>query len=322
MEFNWIDLALLVFIASHVAGGWQRGLLAILGSLGAFFGSLLLAIRFHSIVGAFLREKFGLPQLWTSVLGYLAVAMVAEIFLAEAFGWALSKVPKRFAQSKSNQWLGIVATCANALVIATFLLLVLVAVPLRGTIRQDIRDSVIASRLVAAAERFASPLTTSVNEAARGAVEFLTVHPQSHERIPLEVDPQSSELSVDMQSEQTMLELVNKERVAAGLSPVVADNSIREVARAHSRDMFERRYFSHYDPEGRDAGDRLEAAGIAYTLAGENLAYAPDVKSAHDGLMKSEGHRANILEGRFERVGIGVIDGGLYGRMFTQVFAD
>jgi uncharacterized protein YkwD len=52
------------------------------------------------------------------------------------------------------------------------------------------------------------------------------------------------------------------------------------------------------------------------------LALAPTLATAHTGLMNSEGHRANILEPKFKRVGIGVIDNGVYGKMFVQVFTD
>ncbi|KKR60955.1 MAG: hypothetical protein UT99_C0004G0001, partial [Candidatus Curtissbacteria bacterium GW2011_GWA2_40_31] len=89
-----------------------------------------------------------------------------------------------------------------------------------------------------------------------------------------------------------------------------------------SKDMFKRGYFSHYSPEGKDVGDRLEDSSINYSLAGENLALAPDVIRAHNGLMNSEGHRRNILDPAFSKIGIGAIDGGVYGKMFTQVFTN
>jgi uncharacterized protein YkwD len=52
------------------------------------------------------------------------------------------------------------------------------------------------------------------------------------------------------------------------------------------------------------------------------LAYAASVDLAHNGLMRSPGHRANILSADFGQVGIGVIDGGIYGKMFTQEFTN
>jgi uncharacterized protein YkwD len=93
------------------------------------------------------------------------------------------------------------------------------------------------------------------------------------------------------------------------------------VARGHSIDMLQRGYFAHETPEGRTPFDRMRDGGVRFTVAGENLALAPTVTLAHQGLMGSPGHRANILRPEFTRVGIGaaVADGR---RMFTQNFAN
>ena len=119
-----------------------------------------------------------------------------------------------------------------------------------------------------------------------------------------------------------MLALVNRERTSRGLVALEMDAELRLLARDHARDMFKRGYFSHVTPEGKDPFDRMRAANIIFGLAGENLALAPTLDMAHDGLMNSPGHRANILNGGFRKVGIGVLDGGIYGRMFVQEFTD
>jgi uncharacterized protein YkwD len=56
--------------------------------------------------------------------------------------------------------------------------------------------------------------------------------------------------------------------------------------------------------------------------AGENLAYAPSVAIAHEGLMNSPGHRENILRASFNKLGVGVIDAGVNGKMFCQEFTN
>ena len=117
-----------------------------------------------------------------------------------------------------------------------------------------------------------------------------------------------------------MLAMVNRERAAASLDPVVADIDLRSVARRHSIDMFARGYFSHYTPEGRSPFDRIHAAGHSFRIAGENLAIAPTLERAHTGLMESPGHRANILRPQFGRLGIGIMDGEIHGLMVTQCF--
>jgi uncharacterized protein YkwD len=64
----------------------------------------------------------------------------------------------------------------------------------------------------------------------------------------------------------------------------------------------------------------MKSYGISYKYAGENIAGAPTVEKAHSSLMNSPGHRRNILNPNYTHVGIGIIDGGPYGKMFTQLF--
>ncbi len=317
MNFSWVDIVIMAIIVYALYDGWERGFTLLLANLGSFLASLWLAIRYHKLVGNFFVEKFGIASSWTDVLGYVAVALVSQVIIEEIFRVGMGKLPKKFQESKINHWLGSVLSAVNAIIIIAFFLLLILSLPLRGTIKQDIRKSVVARFIVAVSERYGGA------EIAKDAVKFLTVEPGSKERVPLEI-PKDASISfvIDEGSERELIALVNQERAKQGRAPLVTDTEITKVARAKSRDMFERRYFSHYDPDGKNAADRLSGAGIAFTFVGENLAYAPDVGSAHEGLMNSEGHKANILEARFHRIGVGVIDGGIYGRMFTQIFAD
>jgi uncharacterized protein YkwD len=122
--------------------------------------------------------------------------------------------------------------------------------------------------------------------------------------------------------EKDMLKLVNEERVSRGFRELVMDDGIREVARKHGVDMFRNGYFSHVNLEGKGPSDRMKEGGIKFSLSGENLALSKDLESAHKGLMNSPGHKKNILFPFFHRAGIGVIDGGPYGIIFVQNFAD
>jgi len=112
------------------------------------------------------------------------------------------------------------------------------------------------------------------------------------------------------------------ERTLHGLPELVMDERLREIARRHSVDMFQRGYFSHINPEGKTPFDRIQAGGVSFIIAGENIAIAPTVSIAHQGLMDSQGHRENILRSQFRLVGIGAAQGGRYGTMFTQNFTN
>lgn len=117
-----------------------------------------------------------------------------------------------------------------------------------------------------------------------------------------------------------MVQLVNQERVKSGVPPLKIDARLVDLARKKSQDMITRHYFGHTSPIYGSPFQMMQAAGIKYRTAGENLAGAPDVQTAHTNLMNSPGHRANILNPAFTHIGIGIVPGGPYGAMFTQMF--
>jgi uncharacterized protein YkwD len=128
-----------------------------------------------------------------------------------------------------------------------------------------------------------------------------------------------SDLEFDPEAGVEITLLVNAERTAAGLPTLTWSSALTEVATEYATEMATDGFFSHNSPRTGDVGDRLHDAGISFRFAGENLAWGPTTDRIHVGLMNSPGHRANILNGRFRNVGIGVVRGPL-GLMVVQVF--
>jgi uncharacterized protein YkwD len=216
--------------------------------------------------------------------------------------------------------LGVWPGAARGLLVATVLLMIAGTVPFPPPISGAYEGSrfrqVLEPRAAAMAEQFSGVFGEAVQE----TLDLLTVKPESNERVDLPFTV--AQPGVDQAAEARMLELLNGERTSRGLKPLQPDDTIREVARRHSIDMFARGYFAHVDPDGKSPFDRMREGGVRFRAAGENLALAPNVEVAHNGLMNSQGHRENILNPAFGRVGIGVMSGGLHGEMFTQNFAD
>ena len=200
------------------------------------------------------------------------------------------------------------------------ILAVISLLPLNLVAKQPLVDNPVSAVLLKRATPLVDVTNKIIGPTIDQAIEFLTIKPNSDESLKLGYT--TTNVAIDEASENTMLTLVNQERTSRGLSALTLDPGLRDVARAHSRDMFARGYFAHIDPDGHDPFARLTAAGIHYQSAGENLALAPEVISAHKGLMNSPGHRANILDPSFHKIGIGVIDAGRHGKMFSQDFTD
>lgn len=120
--------------------------------------------------------------------------------------------------------------------------------------------------------------------------------------------------------EKQLLDLVNQERKKADLNPLVVDLSLTKLARLKSQDLITNEYFNHYSPTYGSPFEMMKKFNISYVFAGENLAGNKTVKGAHFSLMESTTHRQNILHPSFTHVGIGMKEGGEYGRIFTQLF--
>jgi uncharacterized protein YkwD len=107
---------------------------------------------------------------------------------------------------------------------------------------------------------------------------------------------------------QSLVDMVNNHRRSIGLSPLVWDDRVAEVALAHSQDMVDRNYYSHINPEGQNAGARLREAGIDYTWWAENYCYGFSTASAAFNFwINSPAHKSNIESSNVTHHGVGKV---------------
>ncbi|HVZ66942.1 MAG TPA: CAP domain-containing protein [Patescibacteria group bacterium] len=135
---------------------------------------------------------------------------------------------------------------------------------------------------------------------------------------PVTQQPQSD----TNQAELDILRLTNAQRAQNGLGALTLDPTISNVARAHSQDMVTRNFFEHINPDGLDPFQRMKIGGVTFTAAAENIGAGPTADIIVNAWMNSAGHRANILNGAYNRIGIGVVSDPHYGLMATQDFAN
>jgi len=110
-------------------------------------------------------------------------------------------------------------------------------------------------------------------------------------------------------AEKDVLALVNRDRAAAGLPLVAWDDKLAEIARAHSRDMSDHDFVGHVSPRTGTALDRVHKAGLRPELVLENVGRAYSADEVESGFMASPGHRANVVEPRATKLGVGVVLG-------------
>lgn len=119
---------------------------------------------------------------------------------------------------------------------------------------------------------------------------------------------------------QHMLDLINSERAKAGVAPLNFDSQLNHTALLKAQDMVANNYFSHTSPTYGSPDNMLRQFGITFKTMGENLAGNSSVDAAHTALINSPGHRANILDSKFNFIGIGIQSSSTYGEVFVQQF--
>lgn len=314
---NWIDVSLLIIFLLAMLAGWYRGF--ILGSLDllSWAGSLALGYIFYSYTAEALSKMVTIG-VWLLPVSFILTTIVARIVIGFISRFIIRAIPEKTRFNPVNRFLGIIPGAINGWLYGIIFSALLLSLPLKDSITAETRDSWLAGKLAMESEWANNKLTPVFNDAIHQTMNSLTVHPNSNETVSLPFKYENA--TVQPQLEAQMLEMVNRERTSRGLKPLKPDPEMSQVARAHSRDMFARGYFAHVNLEGQDPFERIKMAHLSFRSAGENLALAKTVEMAHTNLMNSPGHRANILQPAYGRLGIGILDGGYYGLMISQEF--
>jgi uncharacterized protein YkwD len=123
------------------------------------------------------------------------------------------------------------------------------------------------------------------------------------------------------EAERRLMAMVNRERRARGLAPLILDTSLRLIARQHAQEMALWGFVGH----GAVGGQTIRARFAFYlrpgTRVGENVAVVQTIDEGHRAFVASPAHLENMLDPAFRRVGIGVTTAGAMGIMITEDFA-
>lgn len=111
-----------------------------------------------------------------------------------------------------------------------------------------------------------------------------------------------------------VIELTNRKRVEAGLSPLTENAVLSEAALAKGKDMLANDYWAHVSPDGTQPWYFFTSLGYSYRYAGENLARDfSNPTSVVEAWIASPSHRDNLLSSNYKEIGIGVVEGDLNG---------
>jgi len=318
---NAIDLLIGAVLVLAVVTGIRSGFIKTFYGLITWIVAIPAALLLQGPLGALLTGT-GLAVPVARTIAFVVVLLLIETGATIVGTIAVSPFVDRLHRDRrfgiADRAFGVVPSVLRTLVITAVALAASLVLPMGSEVRSAIDGSRAAQALIAQVSAVQPALGTLAGGPDDSAPLFVTrLGADQSEKLDL---PKDLTLTPDPDAEQEMLRLLNEERTTRGLPALELDTRMLPVARQHSLEMFQLAYFGHQSPVLGSPFDRLQAAKISYTRAGENLAYARSVAVAHRGLMDSPGHRENILRPEFTRVAIGVVSAGSSGRMFTQLF--
>ena len=114
-----------------------------------------------------------------------------------------------------------------------------------------------------------------------------------------------------------------RERFTAA-PPLSVSRKLNDAAGDHARDMARNRYFEHRGDDGSQPKDRVRRAGYESRLTGENIALGPEsAEEVVAGWLASPGHCQNIMDPRFQDIGVGLSVGRGRGQIYwVQSFGE
>lgn len=311
---NLYDLTVFLFIAMLALSGLRLGLVRSVLRLAGFVIAVFLALRLEAPLGSAVA-RFLHTAAWATQLAVFAGVLIAIGIAVRIGAERLARLlPDTRGVRLVNRVGGATLGALAALLpvwLATGLLLL---VPASAA-------SLARAAQTSSTAKLMSAWTPSWPQGVLAYVGTVTVGPQKGQGIYQLQRLLSSGTSQPLSAQEAqMLTLLNQTRRQFGLRPLRFDPQLRLAARAHSADMVAHDYFEHDSPRFGTPMDRMQAAGVRADYYGENIALALDANQAEIAFMHSPGHRANILDPNYTRVGIGAVKDGLM-VMFTQDFA-
>jgi uncharacterized protein YkwD len=309
------DIILTVCIIAFTWLGYKQGFISSAFGLIKWAGALLVAALLFIPFSGWLTQSFVIEKEWERPLSF-AIVFAASLFLLSLLFSTLQKIiPCSSRYDFVNKITGVIPGFMTGVLAAIMLARIVNASVWLDSEKKQEQTFLMASMLNATTvvDNTINTIFTEPAQQISGANETAYTDAELFKSAVFKAEPGL---------ENKMLLLVNSERMQRGLPMLVMDAALQRAAYNHAADMFTRGYFAHNSPEGTTPFERMKSIGITYKIAGENLAHSYNLDTAHTGLMNSPGHKANILNKRYGKIGVSVLKSDTKGIMVVQEFSN
>ena len=129
--------------------------------------------------------------------------------------------------------------------------------------------------------------------------------------------------TTDISLQKKVISIVNQNRKKKGLEALTMDEKLMKAAQDRAKELT--KSFSHTRPNGTSCFTIFEKYKITPTASGENIAAGQRSAAAvMDSWMNSPGHKGNIMNNRFKKIGVGlvIVPNDMYSYYWVQMFTE
>lgn len=314
-----LDFLLGIYLAGLAVRGWVRGFIRELMDLAGLVIGALVAFRLSAPFGGFLTDRFGVSPEWGRIGAGIALFLLFGTTLTVVAHY-LSKAARLPGLTLVNRLLGAGVAAAWGMLLVLVFVTVADALPLGESASRAMAESTVVEFVAgpdSLPRRMVAPLTGDA-VAAVGIIRRLVgaerVVPSEGERIDLtEVDP--DRVRAIPASGASILELINGDRLAAGVDPVAWSDGLSRLAHDRAVAMYREGHVERRVP-GEVLAD-TRGVGLLLTSAAEMVALASTERAAHAGIL--EASDSAVTDDGFDRVGVAVVRGPI-GVLVVEVY--
>lgn len=320
-----VDFILGALLVALFVRGWMRGFVREAVGLGVLVVGTILALRLSSPVGGVVAGMAGTSPDTSRVIGgivvFLLVSVAAAVVIRVAH-WGMNVLP---GVPTVNRLAGAALAVGGGALLATVILSVLAVAPVPDSFDDEIDTSFLAEELTDPDGLPQKTLGLASGDNVLASVLRLDdivgaprISDPGEDLVALPI-PVDAKVVERRKKADAVFDLVNQQRVADGVEPLLRTDGRDDVAQAHTLAMYQGRWMAHAAPGGTDPAGRLEAAGIHNVTNDELIGLGSSPASVVAAWADDERTAAILSNPAFSRIGIGVVDGPL-GLMVTCVF--
>ncbi len=313
-----LDFVLGAFLVALIVRGWLKGFVREALDVVTLLLGAVIAFRAAGTVGSVISAMSGLSPEVGRLVGGVVAFLAISVGAAVVSGLIHRTIRRLPAMTTLNRLAGAALGGVYALVLATLALTLVSIAPMPEPVTDAVEESTFAATLTDPH----GPVQSGVEVIAGDRVmqTVISLRRLFGQRVVVGDGtvalPPAEHTKPSAGAARAVYEALNKERVSEGLDPLAWSEDLAVVAVGRAESAYRS---GTLVPEGPDIEEKLRLVGIPSSQRGENIALAATPDGAHEALVASESHRAELLRVDYRRVGVGVVEGP-YGFVAVEVF--